>query len=47
MPDIKVSFFRDISYDSRTRHLSLPHIFGDRLYMVICQMMHSGGFFEC
>ena len=45
MPDIKVSFFRDMSYDSRPRHVSLPHMVGDRLHMVICQMMQGGEFF--
>ena len=44
MPDTKVSFFRDMSYDSRTRHASLPHMVGDSLHMVICQMMHGGEF---
>ena len=47
MPDIKVSFFHDMSYDSRTRHVSLTHMIGDRLHMVICQMMQGGEFFAC
>ena len=47
MPVIKVSFFRDMSYDSHTRHVSLPHMVSDRLYMVICQMMQAGEFFAC
>ena len=38
MPDIKVSSFRDMSYDSRTRHVSIPHMVGERLHMVICQI---------
>lgn len=45
MPVIKVSFFRDMSYDSHTRHVSLPHMVSDRLHMVICQMMQAGEFF--
>jgi hypothetical protein len=47
MPVIKVSFFRDMSYDSHTRHVSLPHMVSDRLHMVICQMMQAGEFFAC
>ncbi len=45
MPDIKVSFFCDMSYDSRTRHVFLLHMVGDRLHMVICQIMIGGEFF--
>ena len=47
MPVIKVSFFRDMSYDSHTRHVSLPHMVSDRLHMVIYQMMQAGEFFAC
>ena len=47
MPDIKVSLFRDMSYDGRTHQLSLPHMVGNRLHMVICQMMQGGEFFAC
>ena len=47
MPVIKVSFFRDMSYDSHTRQVSLPHMVSDRLHMVICPMMQAGEFFAC
>jgi hypothetical protein len=47
MPDIKVSFFRDMSDDSRTRHESLPQMIGDRLHMVRCRIMQGGEFFAC
>ena len=42
MPEITVSFFRDMIDDRRTRHVSLPQTVGDRLHMVICQMMRGG-----
>ncbi len=34
-----------MSYDSRTRYVSLPQLVGDKLHMVICQMMDGGEFF--
>ena len=36
-----------MSYDSLTRDVSLPHIIGDRLHLVICHMMKGGEFFTC
>jgi hypothetical protein len=47
VPVIKVSFLRDKSYNSHTRHVSLPHMVSDRLHMVICQMMQAGELFAC
>ena len=41
MPDIKVSSFREMSYYSHTRQVSLPHMIGDRLHMVICKMIQG------